>query len=124
MDKEQRAKMKSDYKNTIRPMGVFCLKNIKNNKILVGSSLSLHQAYSRLNFILDQGGYMNRELQKEWKEYGADNFTFEILDELKPVDADPKQNYGDDVKALEELWLEKLQPYGEKGYNLKTVFRK
>ncbi|NLI92692.1 MAG: GIY-YIG nuclease family protein [Peptococcaceae bacterium] len=121
MDKEKRSKIKSEYKQTIRPMGVYCLKNKKNNKVFIGSSLSLHQAYSRLYFILEQGAYMNRELQKDWKEYGADSFVFEILDELKPVDADPQKDYADDVKALMELWLDKIQPYGEKGYNKKII---
>jgi hypothetical protein len=33
---------------------------------------------------------------------------------------EPKQTAADnvkDLKLLEEMWLEKLQPFGEKGYN-------
>ena len=30
---------------------------------------------------------------------------------------DPLYDYKEDLKTLEELWLEKLQPYDEKGYN-------
>ena len=47
---------------------------------------------------------------------------FEELDRIKPFeeiksDASELKNYKDEVDALLELWLEKLQPYGDKGYN-------
>lgn len=47
---------------------------------------------------------------------GSENFVFEILDELQP-NPDPNYNYSVDLAFLEELWLEKLEPYGERGYN-------
>lgn len=43
-------------------------------------------------------------------------FVFEIL-EVVTVKDDPNFNLSDEVKLLEQLWLEKLQPYGERGYN-------
>lgn len=30
---------------------------------------------------------------------------------------DQHNNYYEDLHVLEEMWLEKLQPYGERGYN-------
>ena len=54
----------------------------------------------------------------KWREFGADKFAFEILDELTPQ-ADPAHDYRADLAFLEELWLEQLQPYGERGYNEK-----
>ena len=35
---------------------------------------------------------------------------------LKPVD-DPARDYRDDLKALEAMWMEKLKPFGERGYH-------
>jgi hypothetical protein len=58
----------------------------------------------------------NRELQRDWNELGADAFEFEILDTLtmpERADYDPTQ----DLRALEELWLDKLSPFGNNGYN-------
>jgi hypothetical protein len=57
-------------------------------------------------------------LQDDWNRFGADAFEFETVDTLKPLDDagyDPKE----DLAELEQLWLEKLQPYGAKGYNTK-----
>ena len=56
------------------------------------------------------------ELLEDWRRYGPDSFSFEILDVLPESDeprADPKEELG----VLESLWLERLQPYGEAGYN-------
>lgn len=79
-------------------------------------------------------GHTNKDLQKEWKEYGSENFTFLILETVKfdqqvrydykdvfaaegrqPIDM--VRQYNREVAALKEQWLEKLQPYGEKGYH-------
>ncbi len=55
-------------------------------------------------------------MANDWKEMGEQSFVFEVLDELKPVD-DPAYDYWDDLKALETMWLEKLKPFGERGYH-------
>jgi len=40
------------------------------------------------------------------------------VDYLEPKDG-PDYNYTNDLAVLEDMWLEKLQPYDEKGYNKK-----
>jgi len=55
-------------------------------------------------------------LQADWDRQTPEDFAFEILDELKPTDP-PQPDPWKELKLLEALWLDKLQPYGEKGYN-------
>ena len=43
--------------------------------------------------------------------------TERLLDVLKPVDDDPAHDYREDLKTLEKIWMEKLQPYGDRGYH-------
>ncbi len=64
------------------------------------------------------GPFINKELQEAFTEYGEKNFLFETIDLLEPKE-DPNYDYSDDLRLLEEMWLEKLQPYDEKGYNIK-----
>ncbi|MCL4550807.1 MAG: hypothetical protein M1495_19810 [Bacteroidetes bacterium] len=54
-----------------------------------------------------------------YKTYGENNFAFEILDQLEPKD-DRAYDYTEYLKVPEKMWLEKLQPYGEKGCNKQT----
>ncbi|MBO0726090.1 MAG: GIY-YIG nuclease family protein, partial [Blastocatellia bacterium] len=53
-------------------------------------------------------------------EFGAEGFAFEILDELTPKDG---RDYREELAFLEELWLEKSLPYGDRGYNEKKKSR-
>lgn len=116
MDKQRRAELKSAYKQAPIPAGMFVIKNKINGKMLLGSSLNLNGPLNRIKFELTVGSHKNQALQNDWNEHGEANFSFEILEQLEPND-DPGYDYSDDLTALEELWLEELDPFGENGYN-------
>lgn len=105
-----------EYKETPRPMGVYQIRNTVNGKLMVGTSVNLPAILNRHRAALRMGSHQNRELQKEWAEFGAEAFEFEVLDTLTPPGR-PDYKPSDDLRALEELWLDKLSPYGERGYN-------
>jgi len=107
---------KLEYKLSHRPMGIFQLRNEVSGKIFVGSSMDLPAIVNRMRFQLFAGAHPNKELEADWRELGADKFAFEILEEIVPRD-DINYDYKADLDTLEDLWLEKLEPYGEKGYN-------
>ncbi len=109
-------KLKEQYKQTLRPMGIYQIKNLVNGKILIGSSTNLPGKINSHQFQLKMGSHMNRDLQKEYSEFGSKNFSFEILDTLEPKE-DPSYDYSPDLDMLEKLWIERLQPFGERGYH-------
>ncbi len=86
-----------------------------NGKVLLGSSLNLHGPLNRYKFELQIGVHAHKDLQEDWKKYGPGNFLFEVVETVKVKD-DPNFNILDELTLLEQIWLEKLQPYGEKGY--------
>jgi hypothetical protein len=104
------------YKDHQRPAGIFQIKNTVNGKVLLGSSLNLEGPLNGHKFMLTIGSHRNETLQKEWKEFGPDAFVFQILEEVKRRE-DPNFNLLDELTLLEEIWIEKLQPFGENGYN-------
>ena len=108
--------LKREYKQTLRPMGIFQIRNRVNEKVFIGSSLNLDGIFNRHEFQLKMGGHSNKDLQTDWNEFSAENFEFEILEELFPRE-NPDYDYRADLEVLEDLWLEKLEPYGDKGYN-------
>lgn len=105
-----------EYKDRQKPAGVFQIKNIQNGKIFLGSSLNLEGPLNGHKFMLTINSHRNERLQKEWNEYGANAFVFEILEQVKVKD-DPNFNIDDELTLLEQIWVEKLQPFGERGYN-------
>ncbi|MFH2044111.1 MAG: GIY-YIG nuclease family protein [Pseudomonadota bacterium] len=113
-----RKELINEYKQTIQPMGIYQIRNRINGKIFIGSSKDLKGIINRNKFQLKNGLHMNTAMQNEFNEGGEESFSFEILDQLNPRD-DINGDYTDELKMLEEMWLEKLQPYNEKGYNPK-----
>jgi len=114
--------IKKEYRERKKTVGVFQVKNIANGKVLLGSSLNLEGPLNAHRFLLQIGRHLNAALQKDWDEYGPDSFVFEILEVVKVKD-DPKFNVSDELTLLEEIWLEKLQPFGERGYNKDSKIR-
>jgi hypothetical protein len=104
------------YKETPRPIGVFRVHNTIADKSFVGSSRDLPSMLNRQRFQLIHGGHPNHALQHDWNRLGPDAFVFEVLDTLKPCER-PDWDPTDDLRVLEQLWLDKLRPYGERGYN-------
>jgi hypothetical protein len=112
---DRKKELKQLYKETKNEAGVFQIKNTKNQKIFIGSSMNLKNINGQ-QFQLNAGMHKNKSLQNDWKEFGGDSFVFEVLETLK----EPENGYfdaKDELKKLEQKWLDQLQPYGERGYN-------
>ncbi|MBT2680484.1 GIY-YIG nuclease family protein [Bacillus sp. ISL-35] len=113
---DRKKELKQQYKETSVEAGVYQIKNTINNKILVGSTKNF-KTLNGIKFMLETNGYTtNKELQKEWNQYGKAAFMIDILEKMEKKD-DPYFNEKEALLALEEKWLEKLQPFGERGYN-------
>jgi len=113
---------KREYRERPQRAGVFMVKNQANGKLLLGSSLNVDGPLNSHRFMLKHGQHRNAALQRDWNSFGADSFTFEILETVTPSDA-PGFNLADELTLLEEIWLEKLQPLGERGYNTNAKIR-
>ena len=111
-----RKELKEEYKQMKFPMGVFQIKNNINGKIFIGSSLDLKAIWHAQKLQLDIGIHQNSDLQKDWKQFGSENFTYEILDEVKHSEK-KIINYEKEIKTLEDMIIEELQPFENKGYN-------
>jgi hypothetical protein len=65
---------------------------------------------------LRQGNHRNARLQADARLLGADAFVFEVL-EVLPAPEEEQRFPRDALKALEAAWLQRLRPWGERGYN-------
>ena len=114
--------LKKQYIQTVLPMGVFQVKNLISGKIFIDSGLNVQGKINSCRFQLSLGSHMNKALQEDFNQTGINNFSFEIIDYLKPKE-DMKMNYTDDLKLLEEIWIEKLQPFDKRGYNQQKIIK-
>jgi hypothetical protein len=108
MDKSEARKQ---YKQDKRPMGVYRIINTGNEKSFVGFGTEVQARINRHQAELKFGSHRNRELQEEWKSFGASSFRFEVLDELKEA-GDSSENPLAELRVLAEMWIQRLEKAG------------
>jgi hypothetical protein len=114
MDKQKRKELQEAYKQLKTYMGVTQITNNHNGKIFIATYPNLKNRWLTIKSQLTMGMHANSQLQKDWIELGPDTFTYEVLEKKESGDiTDMKW----EIKKMEKPWLEKLQPYGDKGYN-------
>lgn len=114
MDKERRKELLEEYKEIKTYMGVVQITNTVNGKRFIDSFPNLKNKWMTIKMQLDVGRFANLQLQKDWKEFGESAFTYE---ELERKDASEVKDVRWETKQMKKSWLEKLQPYGDSGYN-------
>lgn len=94
--------------------GVYQVRNMLNGKVYIATARNIKKLEG-IKFQLNNRSFMNSDLQQDWSALGEENFTIEVLESFEEdghaVTTSKK------MKDLEQKWLEKTQPYGDKGYH-------
>ncbi len=112
-----------EYKERHQPAGIYQIRNIATGRVFLGSSLDLDGVLNSHRFRLQSGLHPNEAMQKDWRERGEGDFRFEILDTV-PAAAYENDTIEDELKLLEEIWLERFPIPGELIYNTDTNLRR
>ena len=94
--------------------GIYCIKNIVNGKVYIGSTNNLQRRLNDHKRELNEGTHINDHLQKSWNKYGENCFDFFVLKECGVEDLLTQEDYYISV-------FDSLNP--EKGYNLISADR-
>jgi hypothetical protein len=105
---DRKKELKLQYKQMKPQMGIFIIRSKVNNKCYLQTTQDLRGVINGAKVRLGGGFHPNRELQQEWNEFGADNFTIEILEHLEYDKDESKTDYSDELAILQMIWEEKL----------------
>lgn len=83
MKGEDRKAAVAAYKERKAAAGIYAVRCVSTGQRWLGRAPDLSTVQNRLWFTLRQGNSPNRVLQAEWREHGADNFTFEEIERLE-----------------------------------------
>ncbi len=108
-----RAELKREYKEMARRMGIIAVRNLRNGRMWIRSAFNPEATLRRFRFELEFGSSRIKELQKEWDEFGAEAFSFEVIDTVEP---DPEKDDADELAAREAFWRDKLSAELENEY--------
>jgi len=116
MPQETRRALSRKYKETVRPAGVFVIRNTLNGRLYLAASLDVEGAMNRARFELGLRSHRNKALVRDWSLHGAANFSFEVIDRVKERD-EPGFDRAAELEKLLVLWREELQCDGDLGYH-------
>lgn len=95
-----------EFKERVTPQGIFAIRCLQTPQCWVGASRNLDAQQNGIWFQLNTGSYRHAELQAAWKQFGAEAFTFETLEEL-PQDVSPIV-IADVLKERRSHWAQQL----------------
>ena len=113
---DKRKALKREYMESFRAPGICKITNQANGKIFLAGSLNVEALVRRHQSELRLGSHRNEALLADYKKFGAEAFSFEVLEYVEE-NKNPDYDYAKEVEVLLDLWREKLRPYGVKGYN-------
>ena len=99
--------LKDEYKQMKFPMGVFQIRNLTNDRVMIDNSVDMLSKWNRHKLELNFGSHRNVALQKDWSEKGENNFVFEVLSELKSKEGEVV-NYNKELRELQKMVIEEL----------------
>jgi hypothetical protein len=104
------------YRERKPPRGVLGIRHRATGRLFVDSAPDLEARWNRHRFQLDLGSHPNRALQADWKTFGPEAFSWEVLADL-PYREEDREDTREALQALELLVLEETRPYGAAGYH-------
>lgn len=116
---DRKKELKEQYKLMKQDMGIFIIRSNFSNKCCIEGTQNLRATLNGFQFKLESGFHPNRELLKEWKQYGKENFTIEVLEQLEYDKDEAKTDYSDDLTLLLMVWEERLTQEGRVFYKKK-----
>lgn len=93
-------------------IGIYSIKNVKNNKIYIGSSNNIEKRIKDHFRNLKNNKHSNQYLQNAYNKYGNESFIFEILEVFEDIN-----KY--DLLKIESDYLNKVE--FEQLYNLTLI---
>ena len=110
MEKERKKQIAAAYKERRNVGGVYSITNTATGERHIFSTADVKGMENRFLFMKSTATCPVLFLRKEWEEYGADAFAFEVLETLEQGETQTPKEFKEDLTALLEIWLEKDSP--------------
>lgn len=108
MDADKRKQLINDYKCKLNIGAVYALECKGNNRRWIKSTTDIQGIKNRFQFSMSMKGCPDPATRAECEKYGWDSITLVVLEELEMKEGQTDKEFADDIKALKEMWIDKL----------------
>ena len=104
---DRRKTLINDYKQRKIIGGVFKVTNTVNGRYLLDSAADIQARQNAFKFSVATNNAFDYKMRKDWQESGAGVFTFDVLDSIEKKESQSREQFMEDLKTLEQIWMEK-----------------
>lgn len=108
--------MKLNRKRDLKKCGIYCIRNLENNKVYVGKSVNIYERLKQHKTMLNRKikQQENQHLINAWHKYGEDIFEYTILEYIDNT----IEEYEKTLAERELYWM-KICDSLNSGYNIR-----
>lgn len=114
MDPEKKKQLKKDYKSKLAVGAVYCVECSGDQSRIIKSTVDIGGIKSRFEFACKTESCPDPAIYNEWSKYGSKSFSLTVLEELEQKESQTGREFAEDIKLLQEMWLEKAMSGKEK----------
>ena len=103
-----------EYRKFTNESGIYCFKNLINNKCYIGQAINLKKRLRSHYSAFLAGRNQHLALYKAINKYGLNNFDLSIIEFVDPN----LPNLKEVLDELEKKYIKEYNSYGETGYNM------
>ena len=107
MDKKE---LKDTYKQRKIIGGIYRVTNTRNGMYLFNYTPNIQAKQNAFDFAVSSNMVFDNRLRKDWESFGGACFRFEVLETLEKKKDQTQEQFVEDLKALAQMWDEKLDP--------------
>ena len=97
-----------EYKEKKTTGGVYKITNTESKKSLIKGEIDLSSMENRFNFSVKTNSCLNLKLREDWNKYGANSFTFEVLEEVEMKSEMDRRQFKKQLDELADKYSEKM----------------
>jgi len=106
--KDRRKALREQYRTMKPDMGAFMIRCLENGRAYVAVAKGLRAGMNGHLVRLENGIFVNQELQADWDRYDRDAFEMRVLETLPYGKDETKTDYTEELDILRLIWLERL----------------
>ena len=111
-DQSRKRELQTQYKESRADAGVYRIVNARSQRAFLASTTNLGSVQNRFAWAksTSTASALDRRLIADFRQFGADAFTLEILETVRPQPEMTDSELRSELATLEALWRERFDP--------------